>query len=270
MSSPIALLIAEKAQSLALSLVPKIVDIANQAGIKYLGTLKEELPNTCQLKEELEKILKIRNQIIDQLNSTSKKIELLSKPLNSLTPALNTAKTSLNIAKTTITVAEAALILVPPTVPIPFPVLNTYIKANKLVNITLPPIITTTSNKITSITKAVDFVNNILLRLISLLKSIDNYLIGCDIDINNLTPLNNYLQNLENTKNTVPTQNIYNGFILEIVEESFSPTVTRRKAVAKNNNGIILLSTPLSFTTDNQTLLNQIKLLIDSNDLKAD
>ena len=46
--------------------------------------------------------------------------------------------------------------------------------------------------------------------------------------------------------------------------------MTRRKAVAKNNNGIILLSTPLSFTTDNQTLLNQIKLLIDSNDLKAD
>ena len=39
--------------------------------------------------------------------------------------------------------------------------------------------------------------------------------------------------------------------------------------MAKNTQGIILLSTPLSFTTDTETLINEIKLIIDSNDLKA-
>lgn len=275
MSNPIALLIADKAQSLALSLVPKIISVANQAGIKNLGTLKEELPNTCQPKKELEKILKVRNQIINQLNSTSKVIELLSKPLDVFTPALNTIETSLNIAKTTVNTVTIAISAVPPSLPVPAQLITGLVKANKLVDITLPPIITTTSNKITSITKAVDFVNNILLQLMNLLGSIDTYLLGCDTDgltpLNDgLTPLNDYLQNLKDIKNTIPNDNIYNNFILEIVEEPFSPTVNRRKAVAKNSQGIILLQTPLSFTTNNQTLINQIKLLIDSNNLKAD
>jgi hypothetical protein len=40
--------------------------------------------------------------------------------------------------------------------------------------------------------------------------------------------------------------------------------------VARNTQGIILLSTPLTFSTENQTLIDEIKLLIDSNNLKAD
>jgi hypothetical protein len=53
------------------------------------------------------------------------------------------------------------------------------------------------------------------------------------------------------------------------MEEPFSPTVNRRKAVAKNSNGIILLSTPSSFTTDTQVLFAELKLIIDKNNLKA-
>ena len=72
-----------------------------------------------------------------------------------------------------------------------------------------------------------------------------------------------------NNQNNINEQT-YNGFILDIIEEPYSPTVNRRKAVAKNRNGIILLSTPLTFSTDNQTLIDEIKLLIDTNNLKAD
>ena len=64
---------------------------------------------------------------------------------------------------------------------------------------------------------------------------------------------------------------IYKGFTLDVIKEPFSPTVNRVKAVAKNPQGIILLQTPLSFTTAPQTLISNIKLIIDLNpNLKAE
>jgi hypothetical protein len=90
-----------------------------------------------------------------------------------------------------------------------------------------------------------------------------------------LIPLDDKLQQLQRALdqaniNLNNTNQVYKGFILEIVEEPYSPTVNRRKAVAINTQGIILLSTPLTFSTEDQVLIEEIKLLIDSNDLKAD
>ena len=69
---------------------------------------------------------------------------------------------------------------------------------------------------------------------------------------------------------TGPTSNVeaYQGFTLEIVEVPFTNTVTRRKAVAKNPYGIVMLETPLSFTTINQVLFDQLKYEIIRNNLK--
>jgi hypothetical protein len=90
-------------------------------------------------------------------------------------------------------------------------------------------------------------------------------------DYDYLCFLDSKLQQLEESLNNINVNNnTYRGFVLEIVEEPYSPTVNRRKAIAKNTQGIILLSTPLTFSTENQVLIEEIKLLIDSNDLKAD
>ena len=119
-----------------------------------------------------------------------------------------------------------------------------------------------------------DFVNKILLAIIKLLNSIDKYLKGCNI--NDLTPLDDSLIQLEQAQTSAllqaqnpSTLTNYKGFILEVVTEVYSPTVNRVKAVAKNQQGIILLQTPLSFTTIPQILIEEIKLIIDSNNLKA-
>jgi hypothetical protein len=45
--------------------------------------------------------------------------------------------------------------------------------------------------------------------------------------------------------------------------------VKQRRAVGQNYQGINLISTPYSFTTNTQTLINELKLIIDRDNLKA-
>jgi len=207
---------------------------------------------------------------MNKINLVSDTINDLSKITDTIQPIVDATNTSLNIAKTTVNTVSAAMLAVPPGIPIPGQLITGLSTANTLVNNTLPPILTTNLNKLNSITTATDFSNNLLLKLKNLLSQIDQYLTGCGIDPNNLTSLSINLQQLEESLIINNNNNTYKGFILNIIEEPYTPTVNRRKAVAKNTQDIILLSTPLSFTTDDQTLLNQIKLLIDSNNLKAD
>lgn len=283
MSSAIANIIVKQSQNLIRQSVPKIIDIAQKAAIENIGQLNEKMPDTCLIQDELQKLLKIRNQLVNKLNTTAQTINKLSQPLNVLTTAVNVTNTALNIASTTRKAANTSLLFIPPIVPIPGQVVST-INSLKDLEDFLDPKITTLTNNITSITTAISFASSILLKLVDLFKSIDSYLINClgeNIISNDSTSSNNsniLISLNDDVKTLITTQNAanqtdnntYKGFLLEIVEEQYSSTVKRRKAVAKNRNDIILLSTPLTFSTDNQTLINEIKLLIDTNNLKAD
>ena len=72
-------------------------------------------------------------------------------------------------------------------------------------------------------------------------------------------------------KQAEKTQNntTYNGFIIEIEKVPYTPTVDRKRAVGKNQDNITLIQTALSFTTDDQILIEELKLIINSNNLKA-
>jgi hypothetical protein len=57
--------------------------------------------------------------------------------------------------------------------------------------------------------------------------------------------------------------------LLDIESKSYSDTVTQIRGVAKNNQGIILLTTPYSFTTKGDLLISELKFRIDTENLKA-
>jgi len=266
-------LIAEKGQALIQQLVPTIIQITEKTGIQNIGQPNMVMPSTCLPSDDLQKIIQLRNNMVDKLNSTTRTIELLSKPIDILNTVVTTTSTILDatkIARTGANIALGFLPITPGAAPAAINVLG------DLLNL-LDPQVQTAKNAISSISGALNYTNEILFKLLNLLKIIDNYLIGCGAGGSDsptpLIPTNDYLNAVEQQYTQVadvPTvAQVYNGFNLDIVEEQFSPTVKRIKAVARNPQGIILLQTPLSFTTFSQVLIAELKLIIDRSNLKA-
>jgi hypothetical protein len=274
----IPILLVEKSQDLIKLILPKITDIVIKIGIENIGQPDVKLPDICLPASEIKPLIDLRNNIIDKLNSVSKTIENLSKPLTPLNKVVNTTTQILQTLSTAVTVAQTAIPLLPTPPPgAPNPANIALIALGKIQDLErkLFPEITKTKNSINNITDAVDHVNLIISKILNILNSIDKYLIKCKpTDSPDLVSLNTYLTTVVDNANKVENAPIlsenYKGFILDIVEQPFSSTTKRSKAVAKNNSGIILLQTSLSFTSTPQVLIEELKLIIDKNNLRAD
>jgi hypothetical protein len=103
-------------------------------------------------------------------------------------------------------------------------------------------------------------INDIVIKLSEVIKKCLN---DPTVIINELNPIINSI--LPSTQTPVSNEDTsYNGYSLQIEEQNFSPTLIQRRAVAKNNQNITVIATPYSFTTDNQTLIEELKSLIDT------
>jgi len=284
MDDRIAALIRQKGQDLLIQLIPVVVEKATELGIKNIGLPNISYPDSCPTKEDLDKALRIRNQLVDKLNKTSKTIETLSKPLNILNTVVTTTSATLDTVSGAIAAAKLSIPLLPtPTPGAPDPGNSALValdSLNELKKDKLTPKIELTKVIISSISLALDTTNKVLINMIQLLKSLDFLLLRCGASEDQLTPFSDYLTKIEQNQQQIQALNnaanlpsnissVYKGFTLEIVEKQYSPTVKQIQAVAKNPQGIILLQTPLSFTTVPQVLIEELKLVIDSNNLKA-
>jgi hypothetical protein len=308
----IASLILKARQKLISILVPKIIDVAVTKSkidpnliMKIISMDKESAKQggideilkqagkigVCIPAVPLQAIVDVRNSMMDTLNAASTTINTLSLTLDPLKTISDVTDVAIITAKTTISVSKLALSSIPPPfiVPPPFsppfaPTVNAamlQVEAIEKIIETLKFVLNGFKNQINSTQGAISSVNPTLTTITNLFKVIDKYLLGCNANIIDLTPLNPSLQALDNAQKqqVLDAQNVnavdfpssvYKEFTLDIVKEPFSPTVDRVKAVAKNPQGIVLLQTPLSFTTTPQTLISNIKLIIDLNpNLKA-
>ena len=120
-------------------------------------------------------------------------------------------------------------------------------------------------------TLAASLVGSYILKATESLKAIDFVLKTCDPNTT-LDPISKEIEDISTTQlqaQQTQNQTTYEGFIIEIEEIPYAPNVTRRRAIGKNQQGIVLIQTELSFTTDNQTLINELKLIIDRDNLKG-
>jgi len=238
---------------------------------------KYQSQGVCLTPLELSELRQQRDLIVEQLNNIGIKIDRIGTSITGISSFLTTIITlitTLDIAS----IAASLALKIPPVnaLPVPGSIVSLIGDAQTLIRKTTFDQLG--NSKLAKLQTAlggaalvISIVRSYILKAVDNLKLIDAILKECDPN-NSLIPLNpeiNILASTQQQASQTENETSYNGFIIEIEEVPYTPTVTRRRALGKNQQGIVLIQTELSFTTNDQTLINELKLIIDRDNLKA-
>jgi hypothetical protein len=243
--------------------------------------LKTVFANGCPNPNNptIKKIITVRNGLVVSLNAIGKQLDATTQSITGLSKFLDVTEIvliSLDITKALIS-AGSKLLPAPPGVPgavtSGLADLETIIRKKlftPLGEARLPKI----AGSVASAAIPISIINKYIQQIISILSALDIKLKQCVPDqVNdNLVPISDSLISIaaqQTQADATSNQVTYAGFLIEIETVPYSPTVNRHRAVGKNQSGIVLVATELSFTTDNQVLINELKLIIDRDNLKA-
>lgn len=248
-----------------------VLTLASQLGIEGIDTANPTLPNLCPSADILNRVLQIRNSLGVDIENTSKYVNLIDNSLQLLTPVINGAVTSvdaLNILKTATSLATKVTPVVPGAITAllsDLDDLRTLITFKSDGTPKLPELkraLTIGSEYISDAAKILEVV-------LTALQVIDLILQKCGAKPNELgVDTNKLLNTIKPTGESIGNE-IYKGFTFQIAEKYFSPTLNQKIGQAKNSQGIVLLQTEPSFTQDPQVLIEELKLIIDRDNLKA-
>jgi hypothetical protein len=256
-------------------ILPKLTSLAQEYAIgefetakaaatspEQIDTLKQQF---CPAPDQLQRLLDTRNNIVGQLNSIGTKLNTLNFSIGGLQDVTNTLKTLLSTVNTAKLVASAAAKVVP-IIPGAVPALLNDLET---IDDKILPLLEKNSGSINATSIPVAVVTSIINKIVNSLSQLDDLIKLCDPN-STLDSLSDIIVQTANSQTQSDLNDgSYKGFSFQIEEVPFSPTVNRLKAIALNQGGIPLLETPLSFTTNRQTLIDELKLIIDRDDLKA-
>lgn len=235
------------------------ITIASKVIEGVRGKALESLKVTCPPKEVLLTLIFLRNELTTILNNANK--------------VITTTNNVITITQTSLSAINAILAVLKR---IPYPVTG-------VPPLGLPPLTTGQINSITETINKLQFsirtgqvglstiqaLGNILAGLLAsileLLNSLDVFIQKCaeEQDI----PYN--LINAELVAIQGSVESSYKGFTFDIKLENLeNPQYPRRYAVAINTQGLIVLRSESSFTANPQTLIDQLKFIIDRDNLK--
>ncbi len=233
-----------------------------------------KLPKLCPTQEKLKQLIAIRNRYAQQLNTFYNNITRLSKTLTGTTAIVEAVSIALQIASTTRKTANIALGFLPATPGAAPAAINTL----KDLEESIRPKLDTISKGLGILTSTVAFVAGIVATIVQLLQILDKLIQLCAeesgvpfSEINNeLTVLNNTVTS--NLQNTTPNiNNSYRGFRFEILLDSENNTkYPKRYAVGRDKFNVILLKGESSFTPNTQVLIDELKFIIDRDNLSAE
>lgn len=251
------------------------------------GRLFKKFDNGCPTPPELGSIIRKRNNVAKALNNVGKFIEGFNKTTQTLTGTLNTfsqiliaGRAVLNRADQAIIAAIASGLGIPRIVP----------PANKVVDKVKEVLYERTNTKgqprnVQSLTNqalkvssqlsfAVGIVNSIVVKAKIKLKSLDALIQNCSerqVDLEQISSFINSISS-EQIEELQTVETSYKNFTFEIKEQegqSFQ-SYPKRYAVAIDVNGVIVLESERSFTSTPQILIEELKFIIDRDDLKSE
>ena len=245
------------------------------------GILKTVFANGCPNPNNptIRRIITIRNGLVVSLNAIGVQLDTITQTITGLSRFLDITEivlTSLDIAKAAIS-AGSKLLPAPPGVPgavtSGLADLETIIRKKlftPLGEARLPKV----AGSVAAAAIPISIINKYIQQIVGILSALDIKLKQCVPDqVNdNLVPISDSLISIaaqQTQANTTVNQVTYAGFLIEIETIPYTPTVNRYRAVGKNQSGIVLTQTELSFTLEPQILINELKLIIDRDNLKA-
>jgi len=276
-------LVLKQSQKLSKFVIPLAFNLIKEYGVDKLEVaLEGESDNIDELKEQLKeefctvqlpKIIEQRNNAVDYLNNTGKILDSLTLSVDfgaSFAKILEDLIKILRGASFTINQASKTIPLIPGAVVSAVNDLNTIadtvtFKADGTPNI--PPL------KITAgqVSPAFATVQNTIVRCVDLLDRLDILITLCnpDASLTGISDSINSIYDNELLAQSSENDGTYKGFILEIETRPFTDRVNESRAVGKNKSDIIMISTEYSFASNPQVLIDELKFIIDRDDLKA-
>jgi hypothetical protein len=246
-------------ETIQTELVPYVLSLISTFGITNAKKILENnLPfnKTCPIN------IGLLNGIINKKNKIVKQLNNIYKAINSILKILKISdKVSIGL-DVALTIIKNTTIPVPPIVSSNASDLQSQIK--KLTNVSSVILVT------------LNIIRSSLLTLISYLNLLDQLIQSCSVSIANGAGENivsqeqvdkELLQIQSTTPN--PTVSEVNGFIMDIEVESTQSSTKRRRAIAKNNQGVVLLLGEWSYSSIEQILIDELVFYIQVNDLKA-
>ena len=254
-------------QKLGQLLIQKGTELENQLIPSLNGIISQLTPGTCPDPIILQSILEKRNNIVGKLNAANNSIDVATSAYTGVSGFLEVVIFAISTIKNIRTGLSQAAKPAPVTPGAVVSAINDLSDASD--RITFDNLgnskLQQQKDRIDSLIIPITLFSKIIKNIVTLLNSLDTLLIPC---LSETQTLENISETVQKTFET-EQDSTYKGFTFQIEEVPFSSTVNRRKAIAFNQSGIPLLETPLSFTTNNQTLIDELKLIIDRDNLKA-
>ena len=255
-------------------ILPKLTSLAQEYAIGEFETAKAAATSPeqidalkqqfCPAPDQLQRLLDTRNNIVGQLNSIGTKLNTLNFSIGGLQDITNILKNILSTVETAKLVTSTAAKIVP-LIPGAVPALLNDLET---IDDKILPLLEKNSGSINATSIPIAVVTSIINKIVNSLSQLDDLIKLCGPNLT-LDPLSDTIVQTANSQTQADVNDgSYKGFSFQIEEVPFSPTINRIKAIALNQGGIPLLETPLSFTTNRQTLIDELKLIIDRDNLK--
>jgi hypothetical protein len=258
-------------QKLGQILIQKGTELEDQIPSSITNLTSQFTPGSCPDPAILQSIVEKRNNIVGKLNTVGQSLNTITTTYTGISSFLDIvifAVSNLNNIKIGLNQAAKFIPLIPGAAVSAINDLgdaSSKLTFDKLGNSKLQK----QKDRIDSLVIPIALFSKTIQNIINLLNSLDTLIIGCNPTSTLDSLLDTIVQTANNQTQADVNDGSYKGFTFTIEEVPFSPTVNRIKAIALNQGGIPLLETPLSFTTNRQTLINELKLIIDRDNLRA-
>ena len=232
----------------------------------------------CADQATIDKIIQQRNLIVSQLNKIGKTLNIITLSLTGVSAFLNLVTNNIKTIKNIALGLSATAKLVPSPPGLPGIIASGLNDAQTFIRETTfddkgNSKLTKLNSIIGGAALVASIIGGYILIVVTLLNSIDAFLKKCSSASSQpVIPISSEIlavAEIQLKSNITQNETTYNGFIIEIEVVPYTPTVNRRRALGKNQYGIVLIQTELSFTTNNQTLISELKFIIDRDNLKA-